>query len=342
MVIFFASHTLFQYEWDLAINWVSMHIDGVTSARQISQKAEVDMEMVQACLRVLLHHRVIALVDMFFYSNRYESTEKAGSMLSGLENKLLQNAVDFVIRRPPMQTQSEASPISGSPISGSRFLDTPTGRCEVANPQSFLAHSGSFRVTSSVSQGSYSDHGHSMSSQRRSEHHEVKHAIAELYAACHRGCSIGDLLVSLAVGNLPQGMPTGVVNWKRIFHLIDHRRFVSFGVVHGLLHRVHDYPFLVDGPSELGFDEGDSFGRSMLHGGSSAASSAHDRPYRPFLKTEPSRDEEWKLKQEVATFMDGRHSDDELVCKFEKSFEELIELFGEDQIMHIYAPDSSV
>src|SRR3569623_396711 len=94
-----------QYDWDLAINWVSLHIDGVLNARQISKTAEVDMEMVLSCLRVLRHHGtymgsmvrfdryasgvdvgfcsgisdpsgiaigVITLVDMFFFSNHYE------------------------------------------------------------------------------------------------------------------------------------------------------------------------------------------------------------------------------------------------------------------------------
>lgn len=74
-----------QYDWDLAINWVVMHIDGVANARQISKKSEVDMEMVRACLRVLKHHGVIALVDMFFYTNRYEFTERATAMLAGKE-----------------------------------------------------------------------------------------------------------------------------------------------------------------------------------------------------------------------------------------------------------------
>lgn len=307
-----------------------MHIDGVTCARQISQKAEVDMEMVQACLRVLLHHRVIALVDMFFYSNHYESTEKAGSMLLGHENKLLQNAVDFVIRRPPMPPHSESSPISGSPITGSRSLD----RSEAANPLSFLAHSGNFRINSSVSHGSYSDHGHSMSSQRRPEYHEVKVAIAELYAGCHRGCDIGDLLASLAAGNLPTGMPAGTINWKKIFHLIDHRRFASFGIVHGLLCRVHDYPFLMDGATDICVD--------TSNGGNNPASPTRDRSCRPSNKTDTLQDEEWKLKHEVMFLMDGRHRDDELVCKFEKSYDELIELIGKDRVMHIYAPDSSV
>ena len=60
------------------------------------------MEMVRACLRVLKHHGVIALVDMFMYSNRYGFTEKATAMLAGKESKLLQEAVDFVMKRPTL------------------------------------------------------------------------------------------------------------------------------------------------------------------------------------------------------------------------------------------------
>jgi hypothetical protein len=91
------------YEWDLAINWVILHIDGVTTARQISIKAEVDLEMVLACLRVLKHHGVISLVDMFLYSNRYEFTEKAASLLAGKDDKLLQEAAEFALKQPTVQ-----------------------------------------------------------------------------------------------------------------------------------------------------------------------------------------------------------------------------------------------
>jgi hypothetical protein len=97
--VFFSSFSVSQYNWDLSINWVTLHIDGIINARQISQKAEVDLEMVRACLPVLKHDGAIALVDMFFYSNRYECTEKAASMSAGKERKLLQEAVEFVIKR---------------------------------------------------------------------------------------------------------------------------------------------------------------------------------------------------------------------------------------------------
>jgi len=59
-----ADYKVLSYEWDLAIYWVSLHISSFANASQIAQRAEVDMEMVQACLRVLRHHEVIALVDI--------------------------------------------------------------------------------------------------------------------------------------------------------------------------------------------------------------------------------------------------------------------------------------
>jgi hypothetical protein len=55
--------------------------------RPSPQNAEVDPEMVRACLRVLKHHNVVALVDMFFYSNRYEPTGKQ------LDQNLLQDVI---------------------------------------------------------------------------------------------------------------------------------------------------------------------------------------------------------------------------------------------------------
>ena len=110
------------YDWDLSINWVILHIDGATNARQISIKAEVDLEMVRACLRVLKHHGVIDLVDMFLYTNRYEFTEKATSMLAGKEGRTLQDAVDFVMKRQHGGTGSNfvhsSSPTFGTGVGG--------------------------------------------------------------------------------------------------------------------------------------------------------------------------------------------------------------------------------
>jgi len=70
------------YDWDLTINWIVPHVDGVKNVEQIAHSSEVDMEMVRACLRVLRHHGVLAHVDVFRYSNVYECTPRAMDLLS--------------------------------------------------------------------------------------------------------------------------------------------------------------------------------------------------------------------------------------------------------------------
>jgi len=118
------------FDWDLTINWIVPHIDGFKHAKLISQSSEVDMEMVRACLRVLRHHGVLALVDVFRYANIYESTPLAASMLAGEQPKLLEEAYTFASKSMsvlPMPTmKSDAS--SGGSRPGSRaatpsFLD---------------------------------------------------------------------------------------------------------------------------------------------------------------------------------------------------------------------------
>ena len=110
------------FDWDLTINWIVPHIDGFKHAKLISQSSEVDMEMVRACLRVLRHHGVLALVDVFRYANIYESTPLAASMLAGEQTKLLEEAYAFASKStnippvPPMK--SDAS--SGGSRPGSR------------------------------------------------------------------------------------------------------------------------------------------------------------------------------------------------------------------------------
>ena len=96
---------------------MSLHIDGTANALQISKKAEVDMEMVRACLRVLSHHGVIALVDMFFYSNRYECTEKVASLFSENDKgKLLQKAILLLPPPDPAARGLSCFPLRPVPV----------------------------------------------------------------------------------------------------------------------------------------------------------------------------------------------------------------------------------
>jgi len=170
------------FDWDLAINWVVNNIDGISNAKALSEKLEVDLEMVEACLRVLCHHNVIALVDMFFYSNRYEATGKQ------LEGKKIDDAVEYVGKGRVMMDDSDHK-VFASPLGDEN----------------------------------------------------LKKAILELYYSFDRTKTMADVFCDktkiTAHGNDQQ--------WQQVLEELDHRRFITFGVIHGLLQRIHNYPLAI-------------------------------------------------------------------------------------------------
>jgi len=290
----------------------------------ISKKAEVDMEMVQACLRVLKHHGVIALVDMFFYSNRYECTEKAAALFRD-DDKLLQDAIEFVIRRrtaPGSASGIPVIPYIGSDVSSEllstspRFLEQHHNLSSSPGEPIKEGHmlGGVNRLTNGSSQQEFPLSSH----LKKEEYNVIKKAIPVFICACSRSTTIGDLWIGFMSGRLPPSS----VNWKRAFQLIDHRRLITFGLVHGLIQRVHNFPLLVDDLCE-----------AQLH-------QHEDLIQLPSLDRPRSHEleEKRKVALRIASMMDGKHCDDELVCAFDLPLEEIYSLFEGKRILSIYAP----
>jgi hypothetical protein len=228
---------------------------------------------------------------------------------------------------------------------------------------------------------------------RREDQRQVKSTLSELYCACSRSMSFGDLWVSLTTA-LPSSLvlpnlhrnqgtqatparnqrhssarknsisedltendqlrdqimdslafspletiqldslrkPSGDVpiDWNDFFKRgFDHRRFFSFGLVHGLLVRVHNYPYFPGVFPEMnGFDE-----------------TATQADSRQSLKNEFMEEKSYTISRSAAELMDGTRCDDELVCMFEKPFDQLVKLvekFGNKKVVSVYAtaPDA--
>lgn len=370
------------YDWDLAITWMSMFISGVDHARWIAIKSDVDMEMVRACLRVLKHHGIIALADMFFYSNRYEFTERASAMLAGKEPKLLLEAMDYV---PHLHQRSNSNtPPLGETAPGLAVpvLSSSVGRH--ADGISFLPSNEttmSFppRKSSIGSQPSGREVPRSHASRQQQK--KMMLALAELYCSCNRNVSFGDLMISKVasssnsgsmirrgssrvstassnggtMGDLEdiqeslgedrvvslsstgpesvgkkllsrtsetsfsgrKGTEQSAIDWKEVFEFFDHRRFATFGVVHGLLRRVHNFPRAID------------VDQRRISFQSEATQRGHGDTVLSTV-----------MASRIASMMDGTKCDDELVCEFEKPLDELmdiVEASGVRKVMSIYS-----
>lgn len=321
-----------QYDWDLAINWVICHIDGVTTARQICKISEVDMEIVRACLRVLKHHGFVALIDMFFFTNRYETVSSVTHALLQTENKLLTEAVAFCLR-------GQSNP-SGSQENSPFFhgVGSPTD----SSNRSLLGTS--LRMALAASATSTASDMIVQRVQRREDYLKVRTALAELYNACSRAENIGELWLSILAGEKLQHVTH--LDWQKMFSLIDHRRFATFGVVHGLLRRVHNFPMYRAGSSAVGRHPPPPVGLPL--GSPSHEPQCPAPPPIPsffgpdrFVRynSADSRGDRspMLIVPQVAAMMDGIHCDDALACEFGKPLDELIELVGKDKVVSLYA-----
>ena len=227
----------------------------------------------------------------------------------------------------------------------------------------------------------------------RAELVEIKFAIVEFYRSLHRNITVADVWLSLVaptasstaaapsasassrrgqvVSPPPQQQQTNVagtnnnnndnlsdVDWKKMFRILDHRRLVSFGLVHGIIRRIHNYPMVVDGIAAMGQEQGapppssasvpiardesrlfTSSQRHLPHEQpqqQQPSSALHALPLASMHTTE--QQEANKLRQRVLSMMNGRHCDDELVSTFEKSLEDLFDIVQGRRIVSTFAP----
>ena len=110
-----------------------------------------------------------------------------------------------------------------------------------------------------------------------------------------------------------------------------------FGVVHGLLVRVHAYPFY----SGSTFPET----RSSSLEPSAALGTSGPTNQKPIdFRKEMKEEQRFQLAKSVAAAMDGKRCDDEIVCRFEQPIEKLVELvekFSGKKVIYIYSTSKS-
>ena len=298
------------------------------NAKQLSKVAEVDMEMVRACLRVLKHHGVIALIDMFFYSNRYENTNKS-ELLS--DRKIMDDAVSFVAKRRQdkesgVNYNSDSSPELGGM---SPSADVLLGHFQSQNLASTFDSTGQVRRPLAASHHSSVAHS-TGASVAREDFEFLRTAITEFYLSCNRNHSVGQMWVEL-VGNA--GLQNSV-DWKKAFRMLDHRRLITFGIVHGIIRRVHNYPMLVDSATEVAL----ALEVQSLSLETPNTSPERPRAASPFHVSTQQLFQAEKRKKAIkaAKLLDGTHCDDELVCELEMPLEEILSLLHGKKIVSVF------
>lgn len=190
--------------WDLTLQKLIPHIDGVNDVRRIAWLADVSLPLTQTALQHLLYYDTVLLLDMFFFSGCYAPRPAIHDFFANKDG-MVDECASYVCVGGPAPSESEPTP--------SNISTSTTPRPSTIK---------STRVTGS-SNGQSCSHT-AVTSQRVSNYQVIK------------------LMTTFCVGR-------SVMEWIKLHNdagfpvlsLVDVRRLVQFGVIKGLLYRVHKY-----------------------------------------------------------------------------------------------------
>ncbi|KAI0905498.1 nitrogen permease regulator 2-domain-containing protein [Ustulina deusta] len=209
--------------WDLTLQRIIPHVDGVNDVRRIAWLADVSLPLTQCALQHLLYYDTILLLDMFFFGSCYALRPGIHDFVSNRSN-LVDECAAYVCISPPMTSgsgNSNAENMTGSTASlniPGLTLSTSSrhhSAVDLSTTPRLHADTSSRPTTSSTT---------SLTPTRVSHYQLIK------------------LMTTFCVGR-------SVMEWVRlhqeagfdVLRHVDVRRLVQFGVIKGLLYRVHKY-----------------------------------------------------------------------------------------------------
>ncbi|RYP24315.1 hypothetical protein DL765_000579 [Monosporascus sp. GIB2] len=244
--------------WDLTLQKIIPYIDGVNDVRRVAWLADVSLPLAQIALQHLLYYDTILLLDMFFFGSCYAPRPGIHDFVANRDG-LVDECAGYVCLHPP-HTRSSVT-IGEAPVVEQHHPDS-------ARNQSRSTTSGSASeprkpsTSSSGSGGRVKDdpskaESHRTSPTARSGAGSGSRAPTPAPATNSGATTTGPVRVQVTAVThyqLIKLMTTfcvgrSVMEWIKlhqdagfdVLRHVDVRRLVQFGVIKGLLYRVHKY-----------------------------------------------------------------------------------------------------
>ena len=236
--------------WDLALRILLPYINGINYIKQISIYADVDITIVKKVIQNLIHYGCVKLVDIFQYSNIYATTPQLSDLL--LNDELRAIAIKYIsnddnyieeIEHYNQILIQQQQLYSNNNIGGSTTNLVPEEDEEMENTnksqQDITTNDqddDKESVTSSVT--SYYSTVSNQSRNSTNNPHQIStfppkpftypsfDYVFRLYTSFGAGARVCDICVQ----------------YNTIKHHIDDRRLLRFGILYGILKRIHKYP----------------------------------------------------------------------------------------------------
>lgn len=205
---------LVDVNWDPTMLKILPYINGVNSIKRISVFSDADQHIVKSCIQHLLYYKCIIITDIFQFSNIYAPTSD----------------INLFLTDPHMALECQAYVITPAIFKGKSF-ESSTNAALNNNNNSSSTDSSRFNSQRSSNMSSAVNLLGAFSSgfgKIESIVLPTKTKLFHLYRSLHQGRT--------------------VKQWYREnqndLKYVDVRRFLSFGILRGLIYRVHSYPII--------------------------------------------------------------------------------------------------
>lgn len=235
--------------WDPTMVKILPFINGINSVKKISLLADANYELTKQCIKYLLHYKSIIMIDIFQFSNCYAPTS---------------NLVNF-LRDPNMGPECQAYIVSEGQFGDAplRLQRTSTSYHDDGNNSNNNNNKPVFSSSASSLRGK----------QIPEKENQFKYHSISLSPVNSTMKKIGKRSQKITIPSIASlfylyrslSQNYTVKRWYSEHHkelqYIDVRRFISFGIVRGIIYRVRTYPVSYKIATEL------EIGHSAFSGG---------------------------------------------------------------------------
>lgn len=238
---------LIDVNWDPTMLKIVPFINGVNSIAKISKFSSSDTDLVIECVKHLIYYNCVVLADIFQFSNIYASTSLISEFLTdptlASECQTYVTSSDLELYRLPFESRpnllamhSSRKQNSSSTIHTVSVRTSPNRTNSLDYPSELSTHRNNFSSSSASSlmrvrdRSGQSTTGSAVDKQESRLLLPTKSCLFDLYRSLHQGETVKE--------------------WYKInFEIIrdnhiDVRRFITFGIVRGLIYRCYAYPVM--------------------------------------------------------------------------------------------------
>ncbi|CAK7237529.1 Nitrogen permease regulator 2 [Sporothrix bragantina] len=306
--------------WDLTLQRVIAHMDGVSDVRRIAFEADISIELCRSALRHLLYYDTILLLDMFFFGSCYAPRPGIHDFVANVGG-----IVDECARYVCLGWQQQHQDEDGEGEKGVRggFPSTTTGSATTGTSKRPGSSNSTGKIKSKTRHVGFVSGGASDDDDDDDgdDNDDAAHA-DEQRPLRVSNYDLIRLMTSFCMGRT-------VTEWLKghadagfdVLRYVDVRRLVQFGVIKGCLYRVHKYVVskqylasLVTGRSAVSrpstaMRDGHAHGNGHRHG-----HGHNDLAHGDDVEKDP-----------LQKYTDGHHNFDQIITEQNLSEVELIE-----------------